>query len=120
MANQISILLSFFITGICTGVLFDIFRISRKCFKIPNLLIYLEDVLFWILAGVLFIFTVFTFSEGQIRIYMVSTMILGSIIYFISISKYFIIINFKMINILKSIVFFILKPINKLIKSKKK
>ena len=119
MNNQFYIVLAFFITGICMGVLFDIFRATRKSFKTPNILIYIEDVLFWLLTGVLLLFTIFTFSAGEIRLYMIIIMVFGAFLYFISISKYFILINSKILNFIKSTIIFILKPLKNLIKIKK-
>lgn len=114
MTSQIYILIAFFITGICIGLLFDIFRVSRKAFKTPNILIYIEDVLFWILTGLIILFTIFTFTTGEIRFYMILTMLFACFIYFISISKYFIMINTKIINFFKSIIHFLLKPFKKI------
>ena len=116
MSGQLYILLSFFLTGICIGVLFDVFRVTRKTFKIPNILIYIEDILFWILTGFLLLFTTFTFTNGEIRLYMIIVMLLGSFIYFISISKYFILINSKIINFIKKATNLLLKPIKLIIK----
>lgn len=118
MNSQIYIVLAFFITGMCIGVLFDIFRLTRKSFKTPNILIYIEDVLFWILTGALLLFTIFTFTTGEIRLYMIIIMLLGSFIYFISISKYFILINSKILNFIKSAIDFLFIPIKKIIKIK--
>ncbi len=116
MINQVYTLLAFLITGICIGILFDIFRISRKTFKTPNFLIYIEDVLFWLLTGVLILFTIFTFTTGEIRLYMIIIMICGSLIYFMSISKYFVLINTKILNFFKSIICVILTPFRKISK----
>lgn len=68
MINTLYILIVFFITGICIGILFDIFRISRKTFKTPDLLIYVEDIAFWVLAGLLILFTIFTFTNRRSKI----------------------------------------------------
>lgn len=113
MATMYTII-AFFVTGICIGILFDIFRISRKTFKTLNIVIYIEDVLFWILTGLIILFTIFTFTTGEIRFYMILTMIFACFIYFMSISKYFIKINTKIINFLKSIINFLLKPFKKI------
>lgn len=114
MTNPIYILLAFFISGLLSGVLFDIFRVSRKAFKIPNILVYIEDVLFWILTGAIVLFTIFTFTDGQIRLYMILVMILGAFIYLITVSKYFIIINTKIINLIKSIIKLLILPLKKI------
>lgn len=120
MTNPIYILLAFFISGLLSGVLFDIFRVSRKAFKIPNILVYIEDVLFWILTGAIVLFTIFTFTDGQIRLYMILVMILGAFIYLITVSKYFIIINTKIINLIKSIIKLLILPFKKIQENLKK
>ena len=120
MTNPIYILLAFFISGLLSGVLFDIFRVSRKAFKIPNILVYIEDVLFWILTGAIVLFTIFTFTDGQIRLYMILVMILGAFIYLITVSKYFIIINTKIINLIKTIIKFLILPFKKIQENLKK
>lgn len=114
MVNQFNILLAFFITGIFIGILFDIFRVIRKSFKTPDILTYIQDILFWILTGITLLFTIFTFTTGEVRLYMIIFLIFGSFIYFISISKYFILINTKVLNCFKSIINFILIPFIKL------
>ena len=120
MTNPIYILLAFFISGLLSGVLFDIFRVSRKAFKIPNILVYIEDVLFWILTGAIVLFTIFTFTDGQIRLYMILVMILGAFIYLITVSKYFIIINTKIINLIKTIIKLLILPFKKIQENLKK
>ena len=120
MTNPIYILLAFFISGLLSGVLFDIFRVSRKAFKIPNILVYIEDVLFWILTGAIVLFTIFAFTDGQIRLYMILVMILGAFIYLITVSKYFIIINTKIINLIKSIIKLLILPFKKIQENLKK
>ena len=120
MTNPIYILLAFFISGLLSGVLFDIFRVSRKAFKIPNILVYIEDVLFWILTGAIVLFTIFAFTDGQIRLYMILVMILGAFIYLITVSKYFIIINTKIINLIKTIIKLLILPFKKIQENLKK
>ena len=110
MINQLYILLSFFIAGIIIGLLFDIFRVTRKSFKLPNFIIYIEDVLFWILAGLIIIATIFIFTDGQIRLYMFLMLFMGAFIYFALISKLFIKINVKLVKLIQTVIDFMLKP----------
>lgn len=116
MINQLNTLLSFFLTGVFIGVLFDTFRVARKSFKTPDIITYIQDVLFWILTGLLLLFTIFTFTNGEVRLYMIISLLFGAFIYFISISRYFILINTKILKFLKSIVNFIIRPLVKLAK----
>ncbi len=43
----------FILVGFLIGLLFDIFRISRKTFKTSDLVTSIEDVLFWILTRII-------------------------------------------------------------------
>ena len=91
--NQAYIFLIFVINGFLIGILFDIFRILRKSFKTKDIITYIEDILFWILTGLLLLYSIFTFSNGELRLYMFLGVFIGCILYMILISQYFIKIN---------------------------
>ena len=112
MENTILLqLYSFFIfgiSGIVIGILFDIFRILRKSFRTPDIVTYIEDVLFWLLTGFFLLFVLFKINDGEIRIYNIVGILLGSILYMLTISKYFIKINVSVITFIKNILYHIL------------
>lgn len=110
MLDQLYIVISFFFSGIVIGILFDLFRSTRRSFKIPNIIIYIEDTLFWILTGLIIILTIFICTDGQIRLYMILMLITGAFIYFSLVSKFVIIINVKLLNLVQSIIHFITQP----------
>lgn len=114
MINQLYIVISFFISGLLIGLLFDIFRITRRTFKLPNIIIYIEDILFWVLTGLIIIGTNVVCTDGQIRLYMILMLMVGSLTYFLIISKYFMKINIKIIDFIKKIIKIILKPFYKI------
>lgn len=99
--NQLYTLFIFIISGSIIGILFDLFRILRKSFKTPDIITYIEDISFWIITGLFLLYIIFKYSFGEIRIYMFISLIIGLIIYFLTISKYFISLNVKIINIFK-------------------
>ena len=109
--NQIYLLLIFIGSGFLIGIFFDIFRVLRKSFKTPDIITYLEDFLFWIITGIYLIFIIFKFSYGQIRFFMFASLILGFVIYILTISKFFISLNVTIITLFKSTVFKILRII---------
>lgn len=113
IAMQLYSLLIFTISGIAIGIFFDIFRILRKSFKTPDIITYIEDIIFWIFTGLFFLFVLFKFNNGQIRNYVIIGVLLGIIIYMLTISKYFININVKVINLVKKIVYYPIKLILK-------
>ena len=122
--NQANLFLVFTINGIIIGILFDIFRILRKSFKTSDIITYFEDLIFWIATGILLLYSIFTFSNGEVRFYMFLAVFFGCIIYMLLLSKYFIQINVKIIQILKkaisTIISFIILPIKVIIKFLKK
>ncbi|CDD16260.1 spore cortex biosynthesis protein YabQ [Clostridium sp. CAG:798] len=114
--NQIYSLLIFTITGILIGIIFDIFRVIRKTFKTPDFITYIEDLIFWMITGVLLLFTIFKFNNGEIRSYIFVGLGVGIIIYLLAISKLFIKVNVIIISFFKKIISFIFKYIVKLFK----
>lgn len=124
VTNQAYLFLIFTINGIIIGLLFDIFRILRRSFKTSDVMTYIQDILFWILTGLILLYSIFTFSNGEIRFYMFLGVFLGCLIYMLLFSKYFIKINVKIILVLKKIIGRILSivlfPINIIIRFIKK
>lgn len=104
ITNQAILFTIYGACGIVIGLLFDIFRILRRSFKTTDTITYIEDIIFGILTGIFLIFMLFIFSNGQLRLYIFLAITLGLILYFITISKYFIKINVKILKILKKII----------------
>lgn len=104
--NQLLNLFLFIVTGITIGILFDIFRIIRRSFKTPDFITYIEDIIFWILTGFILLFTIFTFNDGEIRIYIFIGLILGLIVYLLTLSKYFIKVSVSIICFIKKIIYY--------------
>ena len=101
--NQAYLFFIFTLDGFIIGLLFDFFRILRKCFKTTNLVTYIEDILFWILTGFLVLYTIFIFNNGEIRFFMFIGIIIGIALYILLLSKYIIEINVFIINIFKNL-----------------
>ena len=111
IAMQLYSLLIFTISGVAIGIFFDIFRILRRTFKTPDIITYIEDTIFWICTGIFFLFLLFKFNNGQIRNYVIIGIIMGVVIYILTISKYFIKINVNIINFIKKILLYPIKLI---------
>ena len=102
--NQAQLFLIFTLNGVLIGLLFDTFRILRRSFKTKDFITYIEDILFWILTGLLLLYSIFTFSNGEIRLYMFMGVLVGCILYMLLISNHFIKINVKVMLVLKKII----------------
>lgn len=101
--NQAYLFLVFSLTGVAIGILFDIFRILRRTFKTSNIITYIEDVLFWILTGLLILYNIWYFNNGEIRIYMFLGIIMGVLIYMSTLSSIIIKIFTKILLTIKKI-----------------
>ena len=109
VTNQANLFLIFIINGLIIGLVFDVFRILRKSFKTSDIITVAEDILFWIITGVIVLYSIFVFNNGQIRFFMFIGIFLGVMLYMLILSKYIIKVSVTIITILKKIVLFIIK-----------
>lgn len=96
-----------FFSTIAVGVLiafaYDVLRIFRKIIPHPNLLIQVEDAIYWVLV----VLTMFTFmlheNFGEIRFFSIIGAFLGMLIYFLTVSKVVIKLSSAVIDVAKRI-----------------
>ncbi len=115
--RQLFCLFIFILIGIIIGILFDCFRILRKSFKTADWITYIQDIIFWILTGIIILFSIFKFNNGEIRSYIILGIFFGALLYILTISKFVVKYSVLAIQLLKRI---ILYPINILISIFKK
>ena len=108
--------LIFILTGLAIGILFDIFRILRRSFKTKDFITYIEDILFWIFTGIILLYSIFTFNNGELRGFVFIGVLLGIILYILTLSKYLIKICVYAVNIIKKIITFPIKLLANLVK----
>ena len=110
--NQAYLFIVFSLTGIGLGILFDFFRALRKTFKTADFITYIEDIIYWILAGIIVLYNIWFFNDGEIRIYMILGILIGTVIYTLTLSPIFVKINCLIMSKIK----IILTIINKILK----
>lgn len=89
--------------GLAIALLYDIFRIKRKAVKTGNIIIYAEDILYWLLAAVVMFAVLYYSNEGELRSYLFIGTLLGVIFYALLLSKYVMKSSMFIINILRKI-----------------
>lgn len=109
--SQGYLFLIFILVGIIIGILFDIFRILRRTFKTSDFVTYIQDILFWLLSGIILIYSIFIFNNGELRAYIFLSIFIGIITYILTISKYFIKLNVTILTGIKKIFNLIFKII---------
>ena len=113
--NQANLFIIFTLVGIIIGMLFDFFRILRKTFKTKDIITYIEDIIFWVLTGIIIIYSMYKFCDGELRFFMIIGIVIGTVIYMVTISKYIIKISVVIINMVKKIIVFPVKIVKKII-----
>lgn len=69
-----------------SGVIFDIFRAYRKCTGKKSGIVAMQDILFWLFELVLVYATAFKVNNAGIHGYEAIALVLGSVVYFSSVS----------------------------------
>ena len=98
LINQVKLIIFSLLSGIITGVFFDIYRLIRG-FEEPNkFLTIIQDLLFWTLTSiVIFIFLMYT-NEGYINFYVYVCLIMGVYLYIKILSRAFIKVQYKLLK----------------------
>ncbi len=68
--SQEQIFIFFFIIGIIIGMIFDIFRVIRKSFRSPDIITFVEDIIFLLITSSLLIYSIIKLNGGEIRFYL--------------------------------------------------
>ncbi len=99
LLNQVRLIVFSMLSGIITGVFFDIYRLIRG-FENPNkILTIIQDILFWVLTSiVVFIFLMYT-NEAYINFYVYVCLILGVCLYIKVVSRSFIRVQYKLLKL---------------------
>ena len=112
--DQLYLFIIFTLDGILIGILFDFFRILRKSFNTKDVVTYIEDICFWILTGILIIYSMYMFSDGKLRIFMVLGLAIGITFYILTFSRYVIKFSVNLLHIIFKPIFYILNKIKKI------
>ena len=79
--TEFNIFLAFILIGLIIGFLFDFFRILRRTYKTPDFITIIEDIVFWLVSGIILLLGIFILNEGKIRAYLFLGLFLGIIVY---------------------------------------
>lgn len=104
MQNEVYIFIVFILNGFLIGIIFDCFRILRKSFKTPDFVTYIEDILFGIITGLLILYSILKFNNGELRLFIFIGIFLGLLLYLLIFSKVFMKTSIFIISIVKKTV----------------
>ena len=97
----------FVVTGMIFSLVFDIFRAIRKIKKPKKNIINIQDMIYFIIIGILLIFLIINMQGEVLRLYLILAIILGIILYIIivknKIRDVFVILINKMAGVMEFI-----------------
>ncbi len=119
MSDAISMEVRFFLASVICGIIllivYDVLRIFRRVIKHVWFFVAVEDLIFWLLSGIVIFRMMYEMNNGTIRGFSVLGMFLGMIVYNKSLSPFFvkgIASFFIMINKgIGKVLFFLSKPL---------
>lgn len=114
MAEQVYIFFTSVIIGAIMGIIFDFFRALRRKGNTKNILVYIQDVIFWLIIAIIIIVSSFIINNGELRGYMLLGYILGAIIYMLIFSKYIKLIFGIIFDFVEKIFGYLMLPFEKL------
>ncbi len=111
--QEISMFLEAAYYGMLMGISYDVLRIFRRVVSHKNVIVYIEDYLFWVVWGIILFALIFNYNDGNIRGYVFVAVLIGGILYLKSFSPFLV----KYVSlILGNILTFILKKPLKAVK----
>lgn len=87
LENQSMVFLWTIVIGMILGLVFDVFRILRRNGNTKDLVVYIQDAIFWIIVTIVIIVSTFLINDGELRGYMIFGYILGALFYMLLFSK---------------------------------
>ncbi len=82
LSGQTGLLLTACLLGFVLGAVYDIFRVTRAVLRCGWIVIFVQDILFWIFCGcVTFVFLLF-YNNGKIRALVIIAEAVGAALYY--------------------------------------
>lgn len=109
ISKEAFVFLSAVLCGGLLHVLYDLFFIIRKKSAEEKIVIHVQDGLFWILAFFIIFFSLLTINGGIVRFYELLGVVLGVVLYHLTLSRFILKLVCKILAISSKIFNFFLK-----------
>lgn len=109
LADQVFVFVSSLLVGAALGLLYDIFRITRIAFPTAPAVVFIEDVLFFLICALVTFFYGLTVIDGMLRVFLILGELLGGIIYFCTIGQLVMRVSKTIIKAVEAVIRFIFR-----------
>lgn len=104
--------------GVGLFMLYDMFRVLRRIIRHGNLLIGLEDILYWVLCTIAVFLLLYRGNDGMLRAYAFMGILMGMLTYYLLLSRYVVTLSVLLFggifHVVGSILHYILRPFIKI------
>lgn len=111
LCDETIIFLIFVGLGFLFSIIFDFFRAIRKLKKTKNKVVYLQDILYFTIIGMLLLVAILNIRRDVFRLYLIVAIVLGVVIYISIIGNNIMNLFIYILKATNSIIHFILLPI---------
>lgn len=108
---QASLFLDSMFTGLIIMALYDILRLCRRIIPHNNIVVNIEDFIFWTISGFIIFALVYAENDGGLRWFIFVGVYIGGFIYARSFGRFLVKIVAKYVNIILK--YILKKPLNK-------
>jgi spore cortex biosynthesis protein YabQ len=120
LSSQTIDFLQFIIVGAVLATVFDIFRAYRKYKKVNRRFVMFQDIIFFLIALFILIFSIILLLDNSLRLYLFIAMFLGIVIYLSIFSRFVVKIYINIFKLYSKILTFILLPFKLIFESIRK
>lgn len=107
---QVLVFFAMVLCGIMCGIVFDLFRGIRYRRKTSGGVVALQDIIFWIAELTLVYAVIFTLNYAYVRVFELVALIIGSALYFMTISDFVVALVSRLTDILARLIVILTKP----------
>ena len=111
LTEETTVFLIFVVVGMLFSIIFDFFRAIRKVKKLKSRTIYIQDIIYFLIIGVILLLVIINYMNTELRLYLILATILGVIIYISTVGNIIVNLIVKLIKISGKITEFIFLPI---------
>lgn len=112
LTSQFFAFLVMVLIGLTVGVSFDIYNVTKKTIRPRRIFVMIGDIFFWVITTINIIFMLLVGNWGEIRLYVVIGIAIGTLIYFRLLRKKVIKVLLYIMKMLTKILGLLLKVIH--------
>lgn len=109
--HELSVFAVCFAAGIVLGIIFDVFRAIRQCFRISDAVVAIQDMLFWLMACAVVYSAIYLSNSAELRWFELVGLLAGTGIYIPFMSRITVGFFCRMIHCTVRIILIISKPV---------